>query len=291
MIVFLCLFFVFSAFSQQQQWQYKLEGSFPTRAAPDPANPAMVNYSLDWNESASEIQGMYRDNYFTNDTPRTVTGTVTTEGRTFTIILPGPVSGVRQLVYTSSQRGAVSGSISMRTVTRDNVGAIVDDHAGFSLMTTTPAAAAAPITEDTPCTLGFGTLTNHCGIFNGLLSEVADTRNRCEVAGRSPRLELGTDMAMRFIFDYVPGVTGLPTHELGSLFPSPTSNTINVTRRECSGLPGTTFEAGNCKTLNLSGTFINQPESLIFIGTYVIADDVNGDNCSYSMNLRREVIY
>lgn len=290
MIVFLCLFFVFSVFSEEQ-WQFRLEGSFPTQAAPVPTNPAMVNYYIDWNETSNEIQGMYRDNYFTNDTPRTVTGTVTQEGRTFNIILPGPVSDVRQITYTTPQRGIVSGTISMRTVTRDNVGSTIDDNAGFSLMTTTPAATDVPPSEDDTCTLGFGTLTNYCGLFNGLLSEVSDTRNRCEIAGRSPRLELGTDMAMRIIFDYVPGVTGLPTHELGSLFPSPTSNSINMTRRDCTGLPGTTFEAGNCKTLNLNGTFIKQPESLIFIGTYVITDDVNGDNCSYQMNLRREVIY
>lgn len=290
MIVFLCLFFVFSAFSQEVQWQYKVEGSFPTRATPNPQSPAIVNYTISWNESSTQIQGIYQDNYFTENGLKTVTGTVSDSGRTFNVILPVPVSGVRSLTFTTTQRGAVTGSISMRTETKDNLGTSVDEHAGFGLMT--PALNPATVTnEDRDCSAGFGTLTNFCGIYNGFMSELNDPQNRCEVGGRSPRLELNNDMSMRIILDYVPGVTGLPTHEVGSLVPTPTSNSITVTRRDCTGLPATTFESGNCKTLALNGTFLNQPNGLRFIGTYIITDTINGDSCSYSLNLQREVAY
>ena len=80
-------------------------------------------------------------------------------------------------------------------------------------------------------------------------------------------------------------------HTIGAFLPSPQSNTINVTSRNCSTIPGTTFIPTNCKTVNLNGIFFDQVGTITFNGTYSIADEVTADSCTYTMSLTREVTY
>ncbi len=291
MAVLVFLFFALSAFSQS--FQYRFEGSFTTAAGPNPATPTTVNYSVNWNETATALQGVYRDNYFSRE-PQVVTGTVGAAGRSFTVILPAPVYSVRQIVVTTPQVGSVSGTISTTVVTRTDVGGVVDDRPGFAMMETLPAATGGgPADVNAPCTVGFGSLTGLCGLYAGTVTEVVDSANRCDLLGQgSPRLELAPDTVFRFYTNYVPGAPNPPLHNIGAFLPSPTSTAINVPGRTCGPLPGTTFRVENCRTMNLSGLFFTAAGGGVnFTGTYSISDDATGENCSYSINVWREVVH
>lgn len=289
MTVFLVLFLSISAWAQQ--FQYRFDGTFQTEATPNQDVPTIVNYSLHWNETSSEIQGIYQDNYFSDNQPRMVTGSVSGEGRVFNIILPAPIAGVRQLTFTSSQTGASSGTISIKATTKSNIGSVIDDFSGFAIMSLTPGTGSGPDNEEESCSIGFGALTDLCGLYNGLLNELNDPQNRCDIAGRNPRLEFSPDTSFRLILDYIPGIQNLPMHLIGTFLPSPTTNTITVSRRVCNLLPGTTFAPNNCKTMILSGTFSPLGNNVQFSGIYSINDDTSGESCSYSMNLNRESEY
>lgn len=147
-------------------------------------------------------------------------------------------------------------------------------------------------TDDTDsCVVGFGSLTKFCGLYNGNFHEIDDPQSRCDFAGRNPRLELSPDTVFRVILDYVPGAQNLPTQNIGSFIPTPVSNTITIGRVECGIIPGTTFPAGACRTLNLNGSFWELAGDVQFNGTYSISDNNTGEHCSYSLFLRRDVIY
>ena len=291
MIVILFLFVSLEAFSQQ--FKFKFEGSFQTTATPSAINPTMVNYSMNWNESGTEIQGIYQDNYFARNAPQLLTGTISSSGKKFTIIFSESSNGVKQIYFTTPHPESLSGSISLTAFTMDQLGRTVDRWPGFALMTTRLSSDyGGPTNDENACTVGFGALTGFCGIYSGIFSEIIDPQNRCDLlTGNPPRLELSADTVFRIYINYVPGNPNPQLHNIGAFIPSPTSNTINVTRRDCGQLPGTSFSPGNCRTLNLSGLFFDQISEISFVGTYSITDDMNGEFCSYSLSLKREVVY
>lgn len=292
MSTFLVLFLgllSFSAFGQQ--YKHQLEGSFSTSAAIDTIEPVIVNYNINWNETSSSIQGVYRDNYFSKEGPQTVTGTVSTDGRTFNIIFPLAVNEVKSITLSSVQTGSASGSVPITIVTRNDVGAPIDAPNTFALMTTRDLPTDTR-PDNSTCIIGFGALTGFCGLYNGTMREIADTRDRCNLASSgNARFELATDTNFNFYPNYLAGVTDLAVHRIGSFLPSPQNTSINITGRTCEILPATTFIADNCKVMNLSGIFFEQITTVSFTGTYSITDEVNGDTCSYGLNLRKEVPY
>jgi hypothetical protein len=140
--------------------------------------------------------------------------------------------------------------------------------------------------------IGFGALTGFCGLYGGTLNEISDNRDRCHLlSSGNPKLELAADTVFRLFLNYNPTDPNPQLHNIGAFLPSPESNTINVTSRNCSVLPGTTFVPNNCKNINLNGIFFNQAGTITFNGTYSISDEINADACSYSLNLTREVTY
>lgn len=289
MRVLLLLFFAFSVHAQS--FQYRLQGSFATTASPDPTNPTIVNYTISWNETSTSLAGIYQDNYFTQGTPQTLSGTVAASGRAMTVILPQAVNDVRQLSFLTDR--TTSGSASMTITTRDSIGSVIDSPSSFALVETVAIPTVANGTNDGSCTVGFGMLTGACGIYNGTFNEIRDNNNRCSLLTTgNPRLELGENTAFSMRLNYIPGSANRESHTIGTFPPSPQNLTVDVTSRTCNNLPGTTFVSGNCKTLNLNGIFTQGPDgNNQFTGTYSITDDVNADSCAYTMYLTRELSY
>lgn len=282
MTVILFLFFALSAFAQE--FQYRIEGSFPS-------TETTINYSVSWNETSTTIQGLYQDNLFAKG-PTTVAGTVDATGRTMNIILPTEILGIRQITLQSPVVGSTSGSIPMNIKTMDNIGRTVDNPSNMAMMSTMQAATAPGAGGNDGCVIGFGALTGYCGLFDGSFNEINDNRNRCNIlSGGNPRLELAADTVFRLYLNYIPGSINPTLINIGPFLPSPQSNAINITSRTCAPIPGTTFIPSNCKTLNLNGIFFEQADTITFTGTYTINDEVTADSCSYTMSLSREVTY
>lgn len=289
MRVLLLLLFAFSVHAQS--FQYRLQGSFATLATPDPTNPTIVNYTISWNETSNSLTGIYQDNYFTQGSPQTLSGTLSATGRAMTVILPQAMNDVRHLSFLTDR--STSGSASMTITTRDNVGSVIDSPSSFALIETVAVPTLASGTNDGSCTVGFGMLTGSCGIYNGSFNEIRDNNNRCSLlTAGNPRLELGENTAFSLILNYIPNSTNRESHTIGTFPPSPQNLNVDVTSRTCNNIPATTFVSGNCKTLNLNGIFTQGPGANIqFTGTYTITDDVNSDSCAYTMYLTRELNY
>lgn len=283
MTVILFLFFALSGFAQE--FQYRLEGSFAS-------NATTVNYTVNWNETSTALQGLYQDNLFAKG-PTQMTGVVSATGRTMSIILPTEILGVRQISLQTPMVNTSTGSIPMNITTRDNIGRIVDSPSNMALMTALQVATAPGAgTNDESCVIGFGALTGYCGLYTGTFNEISDNSNRCNIlTSGNPRFELAADTVFRLYLNYIPGVASPELHTIGAFLPSPQSNTINVTSRNCTTIPGTTFIPTNCKTVNLNGIFFDQVGTITFNGTYSIADEVTADSCTYTMSLTREVTY
>ena len=285
MTVILFLLLSFSAFAQGQ-FEYRLEGSFDG----GPGDSVVINYTISWNETSPTIQGVYQDNYFSQNIPKVVSGTRSDEGRRFTVILPVEVSGVSALRFFTSSENAMSGSIPMEVQTSGEIGNVVNTDTGFALMNSLPSALVDPYTNEDVCTVGFGALTGYCGLYSGNFNEFSDPANRCNIlSGGNTRLELGTDTIFRLYLNYIPGVVNNPIHIIGAFLPTPLTNSINVSSTNCGPLPGTSF-LPNCKDLNLSGSFSLQGANIVFTGTYTIRDQVTGESCSHSMILNRSGI-
>jgi hypothetical protein len=78
-------------------------------------------------------------------------------------------------------------------------------------------------------------------------------------------------------------------HVIGAFSPSPVSNSINVTGRNCGPMDGTTFPVNNCKVMNLSGMFFELGTTIQFTGIYSITDVVSGETCNYNMVFQRQI--
>ncbi len=248
----------------------------------------MINYSIYWNETENDLQGLYKDNFLTLGSSQFLSGTKDQEGRKFNIILSSETYRIRQILLSSPMTERYSGATPLTIVTKDNVGAVIDNLSTTGIMTYTPPLNSTAASEVNGCVVGFGALTKMCGLYSGTFEEIIDSRNRCNLVGNfNPRLELSSDTFFRLYLNYVPGLLNNEFHVIGSFLPSPMTTSIQVFSRSCGQLPGTSFVSGNCKTLSLSGIFMNQYDTISFTGTYSIIDDINGDMCTYSLNLRR----
>ena len=291
-MVFLLRFFIVMSLLTSiqvvaQTFQYQVEGSFTSGDDLPDTEPVIVTYTLKWNETPTDIQGIYLDNYYSNIGPKAVTGTIDSLGRNFNIILPEVVNDVKSITMKLSQLGAQSGSIPMHIETFNNINVrlvSVNTFAFISQLTTPPVT-------DTSCTVGFGVLTGLCGSYAGRFNELTDSQNRCDLlSGGEPRLVLGADTNFTLYLNYAGIMEGLPFHSLGTFITSPQSARITTERENCGALPGTRFDPANCQTLSLEALFFEGP-SVNVSGTYVIKDQVTDESCSYSFYLTREVQY
>lgn len=287
---FFVLFTLLASFwANGQNLQYKLTGSFSTANAPDPANPILVNYIFEWNETNNSLQGTYQDNYYAT-APQAVTGTITTTGRSYLVIFPEVSNGVKVLKLTTGQGSPVNGSIPINLSTEDGIGRSVDNINSFAEMST---PAVTILTQDNnSCSLGFGSLAGFCGIYSGTFFERSDPNNQCDLTSMGePRLEVATDTNFNLYLNYVNTLEDIPFHHLGTFVFSPIGNSIILNRRVCEPLPGTSFPSGDCKNLTMDLTYYNQAGVLRLMGNYRITDETINQSCSYDISITREIPY
>jgi hypothetical protein len=98
----------------------------------------MINYSIYWNETDNDIQGIYQDNFLTLGSPQFLSGSKSEEGRKFNIILPAEFYRIRQILLSTPQTGPLSEVISLSVVTKDSVGATIDNLSTSGILTYTP---------------------------------------------------------------------------------------------------------------------------------------------------------
>ena len=286
-LAFCSLFASFWAFGQNLQ--YKIQGSLSSLNTPDPANPVLINYSIEWNETDNSLQGVYQDNYYAT-TPRAVTGTVTTGGRNFLVILPEVNNGVKVIELTTSQSVPTNGSIPIVYRSESSVEAAIDNVTTFAIMSAPSVVIATP--DSNGCAVGFGSLTGYCGLYSGTFNKRSDPNNRCNLTTMGePRLEVATSTNFNLYLNYVNTLEDIPFHNLGTFVFSPTGNSVLLNRRVCEDLPGTTFASGNCKTLSMDLNYFNQAGVLRFTGTYRITDEVMNESCVYDLSVTREIPY
>jgi hypothetical protein len=196
------------------------------------------------------------------------------------------------VIIHSTQPGIASGIQPVTVQTKTRVGALIDDNPRYAQVSLIPGnQSGGPTDDNDSCVVGFGSLTKLCGLYYGSFNEISDPQFKCDIGGRNPRLELSPDTVFRVILDYAPGAQNLPTQVIGPFLPTPTGNSINIVRRDCGLVQGTNFPPGSCRTFNLSGSFRSFGNEVQFTGTYSISDDFNGEACSYTLLLRRDVIY
>jgi hypothetical protein len=275
-----------------QDFQYSLEGSFTTTSTPTTQpTPLTVNYQVRWNETSTDIQGMYQDNLFAKDGPKLLTGTVSPTGRTFNVILPFDEQGVKSITLTSPQGGLLTGTVPMTVETRNNAGINVDTVPGFALMDSRGGPLGQGPNQN-QCTIGFGAISGYCGLYTGTWIENFDSTDRCNLlTAGGLRMELAANTAFTIYMGYIDTTANIPFHALGTFVTAPLSTSISQRRRVCEPLSGTTFTPTTCKTLSLSGIFFEQAGDRAFNGTYSIYDESTGESCSYNLDLRREVIF
>jgi hypothetical protein len=268
------LVFFIGILAWAQPFQYELEGSFKTH------DEATVNYTLTWNETSEEIQGLYRDNYYVQTGPTIVSGEVSSSGRNMKVILPKEVHDVRSLSFATAHTATASASIPLKVTTRDNVGGLLHDERSFGLLEINFLDA---VNDEDACNIGFGALSGYCGIYSGMMNEYSDEKFNCNLlSSGTPRLEVAADTSVRLL------IPNSPAHDLGALFPSPQTTQINLTRQHCGELYGVSAPSNNCKTLILTGVFIKQGLSITYSGNYSIIDEVTNNMCSYNLTFSRE---
>lgn len=283
------LFFSLSVLAQPEPFEFELEGNYKVYEKTDPNNPILIIYTLKWNETSKDIQGQYRDNYYVNSEPATVTGEINQAGRHFNIILPVTTNGVKAISLKTSQVGATSGDVPIQISTRSDIGVELDDESTFAMMSTktngTPLA-------DTNCSIGMGVLSGFCGLYRGKVTETADTNNRCNLTTfGEPVLQLGTDAELTIFLNYLNTTDNLPSHDLGTFSSAPLTSRIATGKRHCGSLAGTNFDGDNCQTLELNANFFEQGIITTVTASYVITDEVTNESCSYSLFLTREIRY
>lgn len=280
----LFLLFSWSAYAQTGIYQYQMDGTFQGRV-PQDLRQVDVTFTLAWREINGRIEGTYRDNFFTNNTP--VTGTSGMNGRVFSVDFPRVIQGVSSLSITTNMTNLMSGTAPVMIVMMDpsanslgqyNVSAAVVVFSG-----------AGPVESN--CDIGFGALTEYCGLYAGRIQEMSDDSNRCNLPDYGFRMELNTDAKFNLYFYYSDSTVGIPEHELNSLPTPPLTPTVNLTTRHCGTLVGTTFDANNCQALRLEGRFEDNAGQRRFRGSYQMTDEISNENCRYEMVLDREKGY
>ena len=231
MTALIFLFLTLASFAQE--FQYRLEGPFTS-------SEATVNFAIRWNETSTTIHGVYEDNFFAASGNKVLLGSVLPGQRAIDVQLSQETQKVRSLSFKTEAilPNFGSRSISLSITTRDTLGRTVDSSNTFAWITRLNSTSQ----DEDNCVIGFGALTGYCGIYTGTFVEISDKNNRCNLlSGRDPRLELGTDTYFRLHLSPEEEQSAQTTHNISAFIPSPQTNSINISTRNCSALPGTTF--------------------------------------------------
>lgn len=278
MILLLMLLFSFNLLAQDQQ--YVLKGNLDKN----------VQFTLVWSEYEGKVTGTYQDNYYSNKVPlRGVAGDL---GRILLVTLPQETKGVRTISFLGSDLKGSKGSalIPVSVVLRDDKGKPVKTTSIEANLTGMTQTVLAQKQEEANCQEGFGTLAGFCGIFAGMLTEDADTQNKCNLlAYNNARLILESTGEMNLSLGEVNSVVQNPSHRLGRISYDPQSTNVDLLTRICRPLPGTTFGGDDCKRLNLIGYFSITNKGKRFAGSYLIIDEKTNQSCRYTLSMDQEI--
>ena len=264
--------------------EFQLKGSFKL----DSSEKRVVAFTLNWEEENNFLKGTYRDDYFTKKGK--VSGIKSNTGRTFMVTLPENKKGVTSLTLLSSQAGAaLSGTtIPVSIITRDQQGnPLTNTETNSQFVEVSQRVVQRQ--EEALCREGFGELTGHCGVYQGLITEEVDRGNQCNLLfADAIRLELNTMGDITLYLGEVNEVVSVPVHNISRIPSNPETTSIDVLGRSCRPLPGTTFPGDNCKRLHLIGKFTTEDVNRHFTGVYSITDELTNNTCRYSLSLDRE---
>jgi hypothetical protein len=267
----------------QDAFQYQLKGSYKLKSADKKA----IDYTLRWSENKGKITGDYSDNFFIDSA--SVKGDQGNMGRNFIVELPSIKNGVKSITLLSSEaKSDLKGTtVPVSIVTRDRRGNPLTTAKGNSNLVTLYSVAQKQ--EESPCQEGFGALAGYCGIYEGLISEFQDKRNKCNLLFASAvRLELTNDQTMILHLGEVNDLVNIPYHVIGRLPSNPERTSIDVMSRSCRPLQGVNAPGDACKQLNLTGTFSIEGTNKHFAGAYSIKEEGTNNLCQYTLSMDLE---
>lgn len=280
LLIFLFVFTLSLSASGQNNFQYQLKGSYKMKSS----DKKPIEYTLRWSETKGKITGDYSDNFFIDSA--TVKGSEGDMGRNFIVELPTIKNGVKSITILSAQ------TMSDRAGTSVPVSIVTRDRRGNPLTTTSANSnfvtlySVAQKQEEKPCQEGFGALAGYCGIYEGLISEYQDKRNKCNLLFASAvKLELTEDQTLVLHLGEVNDLVNIPYHVIGRLPSNPEGTAIDVMSRSCRPLQGVNARGDACKQLNLTGTFSIEGANRHFAGAYSIKEEGTNNLCQYTLSM------
>lgn len=274
--------------AKSETYDYELKGSYKLQSS----KKMPINYSLKWNEKDGSIKGIYSDNHFTKEA--VVTGEGGTLGRTFNVKFPVSLQGVRTITLLGPMVKEKQTSLpqDVSIITRNERGTpltTVKSKAQFNAKSGDVLVLAQMQEDDDECVKGFGVLANYCGIYNGIISESQDRRNRCNLLfADAVRLELKKDSTVILHLGEVNEFINSPGHSIGKIPTDPQKNNIDVMSRVCGPLSGVNSSSGSCKIIHLTGTFSINRDFRHFEGKYEITEENTNNSCTYTLSMDRQ---
>jgi hypothetical protein len=265
----------------QEAFHYQLKGSYKLR----PSDKKSVEYILRWSDLNGKIAGEYSDNFFTDSTK--VSGHESDLGRDFSIDLPIIKDGVKSLTFLFSKFKSFnhnSSSVPVSIISRDRRGnpittSIVDSK--FLALSLVPQKQEEKSRQE-----GLGALAGYCGLYEGLVSEYLDKRNKCNLLFASAvKLELTEDQTLILHLGDVNSLVKIPSHVIGRLPINPETTFVDVIGRQCRPLQGVNAPGDSCKLINLTGRFSIKGEHRHFSGTYSIKEEGTNNFCQYTLSM------
>lgn len=279
-LIFLFIYALsFSVFGQDA-FQYQLKGSYKIKTS----DKRPVEYTLRWREDKGKITGDYSDNFFIDKAP--VKGDEGELGRNFIVELPFMKNGVKSITFLSSEvkSDRTGTQVPVSIVTRDRRGNPLTTARAMSNFITLYSVAQKQ--EEKPCQEGFGVLSGYCGVYEGVISEYQDKRNKCNLLFSSAaRLELTQDQTLILHLAEVSDLVTIPSHIIGRLPADTQSQSIDVMSRSCRPLEGVNVRGDACKQLNLTGTFSIEGANRHFAGSYTIKEEGTNNICQYTLSM------
>ena len=264
----------------QEAFQYQLKGAFKMKSS----DKRPIEYTLRWSEDKGKISGEYNDNFFIDAAK--VKGNEGDMGRNFIIELPTIKNGVKSITLLSSEAKSdrAGTTVPVSIVTRDRRGNPLTTTSANSNFVTLYSVAQKQ--EEKPCQEGFGALSGYCGIYEGLISEYQDKRNKCNLLFASAvKLELTDDQTLILHLGEVNDLVNIPYHVIGRLPSNPEGTSVDVMSRSCRPLQGVNAPGDACKQLNLTGTFSIEGANRHFAGAYSIKEEGTNNLCQYTLSM------
>lgn len=279
----LLLFLTLFSFAQieEKNYQYQMDGSFKA-TLPGLSESQNVNYSVLWNEKAGTISGVYRDNFFSSNSP--VTGTSGASGRVYHTTFSRALQNVMKISITTVATNLDAGTMPLMIFLKDRVEMTLDQITTSAKVT----VRTDYVPETDSCDAGFGEVKGFCGLYKGTFTELSDSANLCSLPDYGFKMELSKEARVTLYFYHSQFTIGIPTHNLGAFETVPLSPSFTISERHCGNLVGTSFPNSNCQTLRLSGSFSKLNDKNRFNGIYSIQDDVTKESCRYSLILEAE---